>query len=119
MPFAVDELADENARAVARFSGDPPTEARVAVAAFCRDGPDPAEVMPHQFGPIPVGLQQAFGLNELAIHHDDLLASTARRHRPSDQVIEHLVPAWVGPLRHPRIGTAADPWEAILVASGR
>jgi hypothetical protein len=118
-PFGRDALAAENHRAIASFIDDPTGQLDAAAGRFCELVEDPSEIMAHQFGPIPVGLQAVFGLNELAIHHDDLLSASGRSYRPPPAVIDALVPAWSGPLGHPDVATADDRWHAVLRASGR
>ena len=118
-PFGRDALAAENSRAIASFIDDPTGQLDAAAERFCELVDDPSEIMAHQFGPIPVGLQAIFGLNELAIHHDDLLSASGRSYHPPPAVINALVPAWTGPLGHPDVATADDRWHAVLRASGR
>lgn len=115
-PFAPDELADVNERAVDGFEGEPLVRLGEEVEQFLRALDNAEELIAHQRGPIPVGLQLRFLLNELAIHHDDVSAALGRRYRPSAEVIEALVPVWqvLGSL--PGSG---DGWEEILSASGR
>jgi uncharacterized protein (TIGR03083 family) len=116
-PFAPEGLSDENLRAVAAFQGDPLERFRVEVGDFLVAAVDPDELIAHQLGPISVGLQMRFALNEIAIHHDDVAAAQGDRYRPSPGVIDALVPVWMevlGPL--PGVG---DPWDEILKASGR
>jgi hypothetical protein len=49
------------------------------------------QLMGHQRGPVPVGLQVIWGLSELAVHHDDLADATGTSYRPSDPVVAALV----------------------------
>lgn len=118
-PFERSALAEENMRAVAGFGGDPLAELRTEVEKFCEAAIDPAEVMAHQFGPVPVGLQAAFGLGELAVHHDDLAVSVGERYRPPDPVIEVLVPAYAAARGSSAPTDSDDPWAAVLAWSGR
>jgi uncharacterized protein (TIGR03083 family) len=116
-PFAREELAAENLRAVAAFTGDPRAELRRWAEGLVAAATDPDEPMAHQFGPIPVGLQLLFGLDELVIHHDDLAAALGSAYRPPDPVVRALVPVWERALRG--LPPGADDWARILAASGR
>ncbi len=116
-PFAPGDLATENERAVSIFRGDPFTALDASAFRFLHAATDPDELIAHQFGPIPVGLQIRFALNELAIHHDDLAPATRRRYRPPSPVVHALVPMWERVLGG--LPPAGDDWAAILAASGR
>jgi uncharacterized protein (TIGR03083 family) len=117
-PFGRSGLSKENLRAVREFSGDPLASLREEADRFLSDTTDPDEMMAHQLGPIPVGLQQHFLLNDIAIHHDDLGAAVGRSYRPPDAVVEALARVyaahrwWRGP-KNP------DTWARILASSGR
>lgn len=116
-PFERDELSAQNLRAVESFEGDPLQRLDDETMRFVRSLGDPEEIMPHQFGPIPVALQMLFGLNELAIHHDDIAAAAGGRYRPDADVLEALEL-----VRERALGGLAgtdDPWADILTASGR
>jgi uncharacterized protein (TIGR03083 family) len=89
-PFAMDEMDDWNERAVREFVGDPDASLREWGGRFIAMCDDPDELMPHQRDTIPVGLQQAFGLMDLAMHHDDCSVAAGRRHHPSAEVVEAL-----------------------------
>src|SRR5439155_12293379 len=93
-PFAPEDLAEENLRAVREFSGDPISSACEEVARFISLVSDPAEPMINQRGTIPVGLQMCFGINEFAIHHDDVAAARGSSYRPSDEVVGVLRETW-------------------------
>jgi uncharacterized protein (TIGR03083 family) len=113
-PFAADELAAENQRAVGEYAGtDPGEELRVAVREFGADLRTGEEPMPHQHGPIPVALQVLFGINELAIHHDDVAAAAGSHYAPSPQVLDVLRHLWR------RRGIDVQNWDDIILASGR
>ncbi|NYI07244.1 maleylpyruvate isomerase family mycothiol-dependent enzyme [Allostreptomyces psammosilenae] len=145
-PFAPGELSAENLRAVAAFAGDA-TAARRALrrqaTRFLDLARTPDELMAHQYGPIPVGLQVMFGLSELALHGDDLARATGSRYRPPTPVVEALAS-----MRRTVFGLAAatssaatssavtssassagagdadedaggDPWDLLLGATGR
>jgi uncharacterized protein (TIGR03083 family) len=116
-PFARDELAAENLRAVAGFTGDPSAELRRWAGGLVAAATDPEEPMAHQFGPIPVGLQLLFGLDELVIHHDDLAAALGGSYRPPGPVVQALVLVWERVLGG--LPPGADDWARILIASGR
>jgi uncharacterized protein (TIGR03083 family) len=116
-PFPRDGLSEENLRAVAAFEGEPTKRLEAEVARLLDAATDDSELIAHQRGPITVGLQMRFALNELAIHHDDVAIAKGGRYRPSAQVVDALVPVWMevlGPLRG-----NGDPWDEILRASGR
>lgn len=116
-PFAPEELSARNLQAVGAFEGDPTAALAYEADRFLRAVREPDELMAHQYGPIPVSLQVLFGLNELAIHHDDLQEARGSSYRPDDRVIEVLVPV------HERVlgglAPATDSWTAILANTGR
>ncbi|HEX4060024.1 MAG TPA: maleylpyruvate isomerase family mycothiol-dependent enzyme [Streptosporangiaceae bacterium] len=115
-PFAADELSTENLRAVERFSGDPDLALRDEVGRFLALATDPGELMAHQFGPIPAGLQVLFGLNELAVHHYDVTAPHGPAYRPPDPVLALLADV------HGRVNglpSGGDVWDGILRQTGR
>jgi uncharacterized protein (TIGR03083 family) len=116
-PFAPDELGEENLRAVREFSGDPLEQLRSEAERFLSDAANLTETMPHQLGPIPVGLQHRFLLADLAIHHDDLAVAAGRRHRPPGSVVEALAKAFEA--RGVELPDVPDEWERIIAASGR
>jgi uncharacterized protein (TIGR03083 family) len=116
-PFARDELSAENLSAVAGFTGDPRAELRRWAEGLVAAATDPDEPMAHQFGPIPVGLQLLFGLDELVIHHDDLAGALGGSYRPPGPVVQALVPVWERALGS--LAPGADDWARILTASGR
>jgi hypothetical protein len=72
------------------------------------------ELMPHQLGPIPVALQVLFGLNELAIHHDDVAVAAGSRYRPPPGTLAVLRLLW-----RRRHGAQITGWPDILRAAGR
>ncbi|ONK12666.1 maleylpyruvate isomerase family mycothiol-dependent enzyme [Streptomyces sp. MP131-18] len=118
-PFAPGSLPAENQRAVDAFGGgDPAGALRHEAERFLGAVADPAEMMPHQFGPIPVGLQVMFGLNELAVHHDDLARATGRSRRPERPVVTALA-AMYGAVYGLPGDVGDDPWERLLRATGR
>jgi hypothetical protein len=79
---------------------------------FLAEADNPMEMMAHQRGPIPVALQLLFGLNELVLHHHDMLP-----YRPERKVLEPLLDMWQR--RFPPLPEESDPWHKILLASGR
>jgi hypothetical protein len=116
-PFAPQELAAENLRAVAAFTGDACAELRRWAEGLLAAATDPDELIAHQFGPIPVGLQLLFGLDELVIHHDDLAAARGGYYRPPGAVVRALIPVWERVLGG--LPPGGDDWARILAASGR
>ena len=90
-PFAKEEMDAENLRAVVAFDGDPVRHLESSVNAFLRLVDDPDEIMPHQRGPIPVGLQLQFGLGDLAVHHDDIAVAAGSSYTPEQDVVDMLV----------------------------
>ncbi|MGZ4206074.1 MAG: maleylpyruvate isomerase N-terminal domain-containing protein [Actinomycetota bacterium] len=118
-PFAPEDLPAENLRAVDEFTGDPIERACEEVARFIALAEDPAEPMINQRGTIPVGLQMAFGIDEFAIHHDDLAAARGSSYRPPDEVVRLLVRAWSALTAGETPLPEADPWTWILERSGR
>lgn len=118
-PFAPDELSAVNLAAVSGDGHRAVTDLTAAVEQFCRLAVDPAEIMAHQLGPIPVGLQLGFGLGELVLHHDDLAHTGGRSYRPEDGVVDVLVPVWANALQRIDVSPGDDHWAAIMSASGR
>jgi len=117
-PFAPEDLAEENLRAVCEFAGDPIETVCEEVARFISLVRDPEEPMINQRGTIPVGLQVCFGINEFAIHHDDLAGARGGVYRPSDEVVGVLRQTW-NVLTAAETPTGTDPWGWILERSGR
>lgn len=115
-PFPPDHLAEENLRAVRRFRGDPVRDLDRQGRRFLDAVESPDERMPHQFGPIPVGLQVMFGLNELAVHHDDLADAVGERYRPADEIVTSLATVYGAVFGLP---PGDDPWARLLKATGR
>ena len=118
-PFKPEDLAEENLRAVREFSGDPIQFVCEEVARFISLADDPAEPMINQRGTIPVGLQMCFGINELAIHHDDVAAARGSSYRPSDEVVGVLRETWKALTGGETPPSGADHWAWILEQSGR
>jgi len=118
-PFKPEDLAEENLRAVREFSGDPISSACEEVARFISLVSDPAEPMINQRGTIPVGLQMCFGINEFAIHHDDVAAARGSSYRPSDEVVGVLRETWHALTGGETPPSGTDPWKWILAKSGR
>lgn len=116
-PFERGDLSAENLRAVEHFEGDPLLRLEEETTRFVGSSADPQEIMPHQFGPIPVALQMLFGLNELTIHHDDIATAAGSRYRPDPDVLDALNLVWERALGG--LPGADDPWTNILIASGR
>ena len=117
-PFGPDELDAENLRAVEAFHGDPLAALAREAERFCDLADDPDELMAHQYGPIPVGLQQRFGLADLAIHHHDLLVGTGGRYVPAPAVVDTLAASWKRAFDFDAPADA-DVWAAIIGGSGR
>ena len=118
-PFAPEDLAEENLRAVREFTGDPIDSACEEVARFISLASDPAEPMINQRGTIPVGLQVCFGINEFAIHHDDVAAARGGTYRPSDEVVNVLIETWKALTGGETPPSGTDSWGWILSRSGR
>jgi len=118
-PFKPEDLAEENLRAVREFSGDPIQFVCEEVARFISLADDPAEPMINQRGTIPVGLQMCFGINEFAIHHDDVAAARGSSYRPSDEVVGVLRETWKALTGGETPPSGADHWAWILEQSGR
>ncbi len=112
IPFEPEELSRWNLATVQEFGGDPFTELPAEVEAFLAEATNPMEMMAHQRGPIPVALQLLFGLNELTIHHHDIVP-----YRPDRQTLEPLLDLWQR--RFAPLPDEPDPWHKILLASGR
>jgi uncharacterized protein (TIGR03083 family) len=116
-PFAPNELDEENLRAVAAFRGDAGSALEATAHRFAGAVDDPDELIAHQLGPIPVGLQVLFALADLAIHHDDVAAAGGGRYRPPAAVVDALVETWE---RSPGgFPPGPDRWRGVLIASGR
>jgi uncharacterized protein (TIGR03083 family) len=90
-PFPPDHLPEENLRAELEFSGDPLEQLSLQANRFLGSVGARDEPMANQFGTMPVGLQMMFGLNELAVHHDDLAHAAGDSYRPAEQVVQALV----------------------------
>jgi hypothetical protein len=111
-PFEPEELTRWNLDAVAGYTGDPFGELPAEVDGFLAEAQNPMEMMAHQRGPIPVALQMVFGLNELVLHHHDVIP-----YRPERAVLEPLLDMWQR--RYAPLPAEPDPWHKILLASGR
>jgi uncharacterized protein (TIGR03083 family) len=118
-PFKPEDLAEENLRAVREFNGDPISSTCEEVARFISLADDPAEPMINQRGTIPVGLQMCFGINEFAIHHDDVAAARGGSYRPSDEVVGVLIEMWRALTGGETPPDGIDHWAWILAESGR
>jgi uncharacterized protein (TIGR03083 family) len=118
-PFEPEDLAEENLRAVREFAAEPISAACEEVSRFISLASDPAEPMINQRGTISAGLQMCFGINEFAIHHDDVAVARGSSYRPSDDVVGLLVETWKA-LTEGKTPTAGkDPWAWVLQRSGR
>lgn len=115
-PFPPDELSRENLRAVRDFHGDPLGELAAQAGRFLGAVDTVDEMIGHQFGPIPVGLQVMFGLVELTVHHDDLANATGSCYRPAGDVVEAMAHMYGAVFGMP---AGADPWKCLLRATGR
>lgn len=117
-PFERDQLSSENLRAVREFRGDSVQALADHAQRFLRGATagSAADLMGHQLGPIPVGLQVMFGLSELVVHHDDLAAATGHSFRPADEIVTALAA-----MRTAAGGLAdgTDTWLAVLRGTGR
>jgi uncharacterized protein (TIGR03083 family) len=114
-PFEVHQLSAENLRAVRAYRGtDPYGELRATAGGFTSALRHGAEPMPHQLGPIPAALQVLFGINELAIHHDDVAAAAGLGYQPPPATLDVLTHLW-----QRRHGPGITTWADILRASGR
>ena len=118
-PFKPEDLAEENLRAVREFTGDPISLGCEEVARFISLADDPAEPMINQRGTISVGMQMCFGINEFAIHHDDVAAARDGTYRPSDEVVGLLIETWRALTRGESPPRGTDSWSWILKKSGR
>jgi uncharacterized protein (TIGR03083 family) len=118
-PFKPEDLAEENLRAVREFTGDPISSVCEEVARFVSLADDPAEPMINQRGTIPVGLQMCFGINEFAIHHDDVAAARGGSYRPGDEVVGVLIETWRALTGGETPSPGTDAWSWILEISGR
>jgi hypothetical protein len=113
-PFERGDLDAVNDLAVADFDGDPLVSLRAAIDRWCDDIDDPHEVIAHQIGPIPVGLQSSFGLGDLVLHHDDVLFSAEMRYQPAVAVADIIANAWSRAFAIPGLLAAPDAWSALL-----
>ena len=118
-PFAPEDLAEENLRAVREFMGDPIETVCEEVARFISLVRDPEEPMINQRGTIPVGLQVCFAINEFAIHHDDLAGARGGSYRPSDEVVGVLSQTWKALTAGETPAAGTDTWGWIIERSGR
>ena len=115
-PFPPEQLSAENLRAVRDFRGDAPRELIEQAHRFLDSVGHADEPIGHQRGPIPVGLQVMFGLNELAVHHDDLAHAVGGSYRPRREVVAALTAMHRAVNGMP---TGPDPWACLLQATGR
>lgn len=116
-PFPPAQMDAENLRAVEAFTGDPAHEFRIAVTTFVEAIGDLDEPIPHQGGTFPAALVLLFGLADIVIHHDDVLAADGRHYVPPADTIDALQP-----LTQRLFGMPAglpDLWAAILAGTGR
>lgn len=114
-PFPLEQLSAVNLRAVNEFQGDPVVELDRWARLFL-DAARTPELMGHQLGPIPVGVQVMFGLNEVAVHHDDLARATVSSYRPIEEITIALAGMYDSVFGLP---AGEDPWARLLVATGR
>lgn len=115
-PFPREWLSAVNLRAVNEFQGDPLVELDRRARRFLDAARTPDELMGHQLGPIPVGLQVMFGLNELAVHHADLAQAIGSSYRPTEEIANALAGMYDGVFGLP---AGEDPWARLLAATGR
>ena len=115
-PFPPDQLPAVNLRAVGDFRVDPLTELSQQARRFLGSVGRVDELIGHQRGPIPAGLQVMFGLNELAVHHDDLAHAAGGSYRPRREVVAALATMY-GAVHG--MSSGPDPWASLLQATGR
>lgn len=115
-PFPPEQLSTVNLRAVKQFQGDPVVELDRAARLFLDSVRTPDEQMGHQLGAIPAGLQVMFGLNELAVHHDDLAQAVRSSYRPAQEIAIALADMYNRVFGLP---AGEDPWSRLLAATGR
>jgi uncharacterized protein (TIGR03083 family) len=115
-PFPPDQLTAENLRAVAAFRGDPLSELSVQAGRFLGSVGDPGELIGHQRGPVHAGLQVMFGLNELAVHHDDLAHALGGSYQPAAHIASALASMYGAVFGLP---AGPTPWDRVLRATGR
>lgn len=118
-PFPVTQLAAVNQREAAAIVEGPDDEVdrlAAAVDAVLALVDDPDEPIAHQRGLVPVGLQLAWLLGELAVHHDDLLADAGGR-EPGSDVVAVVAPAYEVLAGLPRAPLTS--WQDLLTFTGR
>jgi uncharacterized protein (TIGR03083 family) len=115
-PFAPSQLTSENLRAVRESRGEPRHALDRRARRFLGLVESAEELMGHQHGPIRVGLQVMFGLNELAVHHDDLAHAVGSSYRPDQEVLAVLAEMYDTVFGLPE---GQDPWTRLLQATGR
>jgi uncharacterized protein (TIGR03083 family) len=115
-PFPPDQLPAQNLRAVRDFRGNPLRELALHAHRLLDSVGRADELIGHQRGPSPVGLQVMFGLNELAVHHDDLANATGGSYRPGPDVVAALATMYRAVHGMP---PGPDPWACLLQATGR
>jgi uncharacterized protein (TIGR03083 family) len=117
-PFEPGDLSRENQRAVDLFRGHPAQAFNEQATRFLREAGrgQAGQLMGHQRGPVPVGLQVMWGLSELTVHHDDLAHAFGTSYRPSDSIVTALVA-----MKEAIDGFHAggDPWLDYLRSTGR
>ena len=117
-PFGPGSLSRENLRAVEFFRGDPARALDEQATRFLREAGrgQAGQLMGHQRGPVPVGLQVIWGLSELTVHHDDLADAIGTSYRPTDSIVAALV-AMKEAIDGFHVGD--DPWMDYLGSTGR
>jgi len=117
-PFEPGDLSRQNRRAVGLFRGDPAQALSGQATRFLRQARrgQAGQLMGHQRGPVPVGLQVMWGLSELTVHHDDLAHAIGSSYRPGDFIVAALVA-----MKEAVDGFEAgdDPWLDYLRSTGR
>jgi uncharacterized protein (TIGR03083 family) len=117
-PFGPGDLSRENLHAVSVFRGDPRQVLEQQASRFLRAAGrgQASQLMGHQRGPVPAGVQVMWSLSELAVHHDDLAAATGASYRPPDLIVTALVA-----MKEAIDGFRAedDLWLAYLRSTGR
>ncbi|HVF03896.1 MAG TPA: maleylpyruvate isomerase family mycothiol-dependent enzyme [Frankiaceae bacterium] len=93
-PFGPDDLAEVNLRDVRELAGDPEGRLHAAATAFLAETGDADEPIPSHKGTRPVGVQLAFALRELAVHHDDAAHAAGTAYLPPPDVVAALVASY-------------------------
>jgi uncharacterized protein (TIGR03083 family) len=116
-PFDRAKLSDENLRAVSEFDGDPFLATERWIREWVTEAVNDDQLVGHQLGPQPLSRLNLFLLNDIVMHHFDVMTAVGIEYSPSADVLVAQAAMWKtfdvsipdGPTR----------WAALITASGR